>query len=330
MRKIFVIMATVIFSFCFFPGQGRAETKTIMIKAFTNWPVTNNNVDGFKHFIQLVNERAKGELEIKLMGGPELISVKESVGALSRGMMDMRHSNNVHFAMSQAADLISSTEVAVKLWLDPEFVRLINAYYMGKANIVVLGNAGNTAQFYLATSKKNVPKLEDVKGLRIRTHGGLSNVVTSALGAAPATIPTAEVYTALERGVVDGAMRALPSMVDFNEAEVLHNVVTPNLFQANAMIELNQDSWKKLPANLQKLLKDTAAENFLWSESYYRDLEKKSRDELAKRGVKFNTLGKGELARWRKMLDQPARDWFLKETGPEGKALLSIVDKYNK
>ncbi len=330
MRKLFVTMALVFFSFCLFPVQGEAQTKAIVLKAFTNWPMTNNNVDGFKRFIQLVNERSQGELEIKLMGGPELISVKESVGALGRGMMDMRHSNNVHFAMSQAADIISSTDAAVKLWLDPEFVRLINNYYMAKANIVVIGNAGNTAQFYLATNKKIVTKLEDVKGLRIRTHGGLSNVVTSALGAAPATIPTAEVYTALERGVVDGAMRPLPSLIDYNESEVLHNIVTPNMFQANAMIELNQDSWKKLPAHLQKLLKDTAAENLLWAESYYRDLEKKSWEDLAKRGVKFNTLGKNELTRWRKMLDQPERDWFLKETGPEGKALLNIVDKYAK
>jgi len=330
MKKSSVIAVIMIISFCLFLGQGRAETKPVVMKAFTNWPVTNNNVDGFKRFIQLVNERAKGELEIKLMGGPELISVKESMGALGRGMMDMRHSNNVHFAMSQAADMISSTEVAVKLWLDPEFVRLINAYYIAKANIVVLGNAGNTAQFYLATNKKPVTKLEDVKGLRLRTHGGLSNVVTSALGAAPTTIPTAEVYTALERGVVDGAMRPLPSLVDYNESEVLHHIVTPNMFQGNSMIELNQDSWKKLSPNLQKLLKDTATENLHWAGSYYRDLEKKSREELVKRGVKFNTLSKGELTRWRKVLDQPDRDWFLKETGPEGKALLSIVDKYDK
>ena len=112
MKKFYGIMAVVIFLFCLLTGQGVAQTKTIVLKAFTNWPVTNNNVDGFKRFIQLVNERAKGELEIKLIGGPELISVKESVGALGRGMMDMRHSNNVHFAMSQAADIISSTEVA--------------------------------------------------------------------------------------------------------------------------------------------------------------------------------------------------------------------------
>jgi len=119
-------------------------------------------------------------------------------------------------------------------------------------------------------------------------------------------------------------------MVDYNESEVLHNIVSPNVFQANAMIELNQDSWKKLPAHLQKLLKDAAVENLLWAEAYYRELEKKSREELAKRGVKFNTLSKAELARWRKMLYQPERDWFLKETGPEGKALLNIVDKYDK
>ncbi len=330
MKRIIIGLAIVIFSVGFLLGQGRAETKTVTLKAFVNWPVTNNNVDTFKHFIQLVNERSKGALEVKLMGGPELISVKESLGALGRGMMDMEHSNNIHFAISQVADFASSPEAAVKMWQDPELVRLINAHYAGKANIVVLGNAGNTARFYLATSKKPVTKLEEAKGLRIRTHGGLSNVATTALGAAPATIPTAEVYTALERGVVDGAMRALPSMVDFNESEVLKNVVTPNMFMGNAMICMNQDSWKKLPANLQKVLSEAVAENLRWAADYYENLEKKSREELTKKGVKFNVLSAGELARWRKALAQPQRDWYLKQAGPEAKALLAIMDKYDK
>ncbi|MDP2735470.1 MAG: TRAP transporter substrate-binding protein DctP, partial [bacterium] len=177
---------------------------------------------------------------------------------------------------------------------------------------------------------KAVTKLEDAKGLRLRTHGGLSNVVTAALGAAPATIPTAEVYTALERGVVDGAMRALPSLVDFNESEVLKNIVTPNLFMGNAMILVNQDRWKKVPANLQKVLSDAVAENLRWADDYYENLEKKSREILIKKGVKFNALSKSELARWRKALDRPQRDWYSKQAGPEGKALLSILDKYEK
>ncbi len=330
MKKFFINLSAVLFAACLAFEVGAAETKTIQIRAFTNWPVTNNNVDTLKHLIKLVNEQAKGELEIKLMGGPELISVKESPGALGRGMMDMWHSNNIHFAVSQVADFASSPEVAVKMWQDPDLVRLVSAHYTAKANIVVLGNAGNTAQFYVATSKKPVTKLEDLKGLRIRTHGGLSNVVTAALGAAPATIPTAEVYTALERGVVDGAMRALPSVVDFAESEVLKNVVTPDMFLGNALICLNQDVWKKLPAHLQKLLKDAASENLKWAASYYSDLEKKSHEELSKKGVKFNTLNSGELARWRKILDQPQRDWYLKEAGSEGKVVLDIARKYEK
>ena len=132
----------------------------------------------------------------------------------------------------------------------------------------------------------------------------------------------------MERGVVDGAMRALPSMVDFTESEVLRNVVTPNMFLGNAMLCLNQDAWKKLPAHLQKLLRDAASENLKWAHSYYEELEKKSRDELAKKGVMFNALSSSELARWRKMLDKPQRDWYLKEAGAEGKAILAIADKY--
>ena len=330
MRKIILSMVLVVFSVCFFLGHSTAQSQTIVLKAFTNWPLTNNNLDGFKYFIQLVNQRAKGELEIKLMGGPELISVKESLGALGRGMMDMEHENNVHFAISQAADFTSSQAGAVKIWQDPDFLRIVDAYHREKANIVVLGNAGNPNQFYFSTTKKAVTKLEDAKGLRIRTHGGLSNVVVTALGASPTTIPTAEVYTALERGVVEGAMRTLPSLVEYGEVEVVRNIVTPNLFRANAMICMNQDSWKKLPGHLQKLLADAVSETAKWGDTHCAELEKTAQNEMIKKGIKFNALSKDELARWRKVLDQPQRDWYLKEAGPEGKAVLDIVDKHEK
>jgi TRAP-type C4-dicarboxylate transport system substrate-binding protein len=330
MRKIITGMVLAMFSVCFLFVQSMAQTQPVVLKAFTNFPLTSEQVDGFKHFIQLVNERAKGELEIKLMGGPELISVKESLGALGRGMMDMEHENNVHFAISQAADFSSSPAVAVKIWQDPDYLRMIDTYHREKANITVLGSAGNPNQFYFVTAKKPVTTLENAKGLRIRTHGGLSNVVVTALGAAPTTIPTGEVYTALERGVVDGAMRTLLALKEYGESEVVHNVVTPEVFRANAFICMNQDSWKKLPAHLQKLLKDATFDALKWGESHYAEQEKNARNELMKKGVKFNALSSDELARWRKVLSQPQRDWYLKEAGPEAKAVLGIVDKYEK
>jgi TRAP-type C4-dicarboxylate transport system substrate-binding protein len=96
------------------------------------------------------------------------------------------------------------------------------------------------------------------------------------------------------------------------------------------MICLNQVVWKKLPAHLQTLLRDAAAENLKWAQSYYTSLEKKSQEELTKKGVKFNALSSSELARWRKILDQPERDWYLKQAGAEGKAVLDVVRKYEK
>ncbi len=330
MRKMIVSMVLVGFFVCFFLGSSVAQAQTIVLKSFTNWPISNYNVDSFKHFMQLVNEKAKGELEIKLMGGPELISVKESLGALGRGMMDMEHDNNIHFAISQAADFSSSPAVAVKIWQDPDFLRMIDMYYRERANIVVLGAAGNPHQFYLCTTKKPVTRLEDVKGLRIRTHGGLANVVVAALGAAPTRIPSPEVYTALERGVVDGAMRPHQSLLDYGELEVLRYIVTPELFRANAMICMNQDSWKRLPEHLQKLLRDAASDTLKWGDRYYTELEKTARNGLINKGVKFHALSSDELARWRKVLDQPQRDWYLREAGPEGEAVLDIVDRYEK
>jgi TRAP-type C4-dicarboxylate transport system substrate-binding protein len=302
----------------------------IVLKVSTCWPVTNPNVDTLRHFIELVNERAKGELEIKLAGGPELISAKEHVGAVGKGVMDMGHDNNITFPIALAADFASSRAVANRTWQDRDFLSAIDKVYREKANAVVLSAAGNIFVFNLGTAKKPVTKLEDVKGLRLRTHGGLSNVITAALGAAPTTIATAEVYTALERGTVDGLMRPLISLLDMKEYEVTHYVVLPYLFMANAMFIINQDVWKKLPEHLKKVLSDAATDNLKWAEPYYDELDMKAIKELEGKGVKFNTLSPEEFARWRKVIEGPVREWYLKEAGTEAAPLLDILKKYEK
>ncbi len=307
----------------------KPAVEKVTLTASTSWVLNSNNVDGFKHFIDLVNERAKGQLEVQLKGGPEVVSVKESIGAVGKGMIDINHNNNTQFPISTVAEYATSFGVGFKVWEDKDFLAIQDKFYREKANAVILGAAPNVALFYMGT-KKPVAKLDDVKGLRIRVHGGLSNVVVAGLGAAPSTIAAAEVYPALERGTVDGAMRPLQSVVDDKLYEVIPNIISQPLFSGNALFLMNQDAWNKLPPNLQKVLTDAAIETHRWGETYYGDLESKAVKTLTDKGVKFNTLSPEEYARWRKATDEPVKEHFLKEAGPDAIKLLDIVAKYLK
>ncbi len=63
----------------------------ILIKAVTSWPINHSGNDNYKEFIKRVNERSKGEIEIKLLGGPEVVPVFDQLKAISTGVVDMCH-----------------------------------------------------------------------------------------------------------------------------------------------------------------------------------------------------------------------------------------------
>ncbi len=314
------------------PPTPTPAPKKIVLTAVTNFPLTNYNVDGFVHWAELVNKRAKGELEVVIKGGPEVVTAKESLPALEGGMIDVLHFKQIGGpAISLATDCAPvDFDTCFDIWRDKEFLSLMDKFYREKHNTVVLGDAGNTNLFHIGTTKKPVSKLEDLKGLRIRSHGGAAAVAVKKLGATAVKVPTAEVYIALQRGVVDGALRPLKSMFDLKEYEIIRHVVRPHVFQCTSMILINQDAWNKLPTHSQNLLTDAVIEMGKWAHAYYARFEKETVGTLQDKGVKFHSLSTEELSRWRGMLGKPLEDWYIKLAGPAGGAVLDIVKKYQK
>ena len=125
---------------------------------------------------------------------------------------------------------------AFELWTEI-FEKRVNAKYLGKFH--------NNLRFYIFTNKK-VEKIADFKGQNIRTMP-LYIPFIKALGANPVTIPPSEMYTSLERGVVDGMMYPKYGLTSWGLQEVLKYTTEPGVFQIEPATMINLDRWKKIP-----------------------------------------------------------------------------------
>ena len=86
---------------------------------------------------------------------------------------------------------------------------------------------------------------------------GLYNYFIAALGASPVTIPHPEVYTALERGVVDGYMFPFSDAADLSLFEVCKYFVDHTFYESGNLVAImNLKKWNALPKHLQKLMID--------------------------------------------------------------------------
>jgi TRAP-type C4-dicarboxylate transport system substrate-binding protein len=143
---------------------------------------------------------------------------------------------------------------------------------------------------------KPARSMADLKGLQLRVAGGLDAKTMEALGATPIMMPLPEVYQALEKGVVDGAISGFSTGMAFKFHEAAKYVIDTPASIAVHMHMMNKKLWDSLPKNTQQILNQIFRENEIhWSETI-DILESKSRVAAANKfGVKIFNPPPAEL-----------------------------------
>ncbi len=257
---VWLLAGIVIFNFVSIGTQAQTKDQPIIIKGVTAFPKSSINNDPVPLFIEEVNKRAQGRLKIEWLGGPEVFASFDQIHALKAGTIDMILYYPFGYmkslmpeaeakGLSELAEWEERKSGAFELWTEI-FEKRVNAKYLGRFH--------NNLFFQVHTNKK-IEKLTDFKGLNIRTMP-LFNPFIKALGANPVTTPPGEIYTSLERGVVDGFMWARFSITSMGLQEVSKYTIDPGLFQIEPATMINLDRWKKLPKDLQDILMETMKE----------------------------------------------------------------------
>jgi TRAP-type C4-dicarboxylate transport system substrate-binding protein len=135
------------------------------------------------------------------------------------------------------------TTGAFEVWSEI-FKKRVNAQYLGRFHSLL------PFSFF---SNKMIKGLDDIKGMKVRVMP-LYIPFIKALGAIPVTIPPTEIYTSMERGVVDGFMYVDVGPVSWGLHEVTKYVLGSHVFQMEPATMINYDKWKKIPPDLQELL----------------------------------------------------------------------------
>lgn len=189
----------------------------------------------------------------------------------------------------------------------------------------------------LHTSKKGVSKLEDLKGLKIRSHG-LSAKVVAALGGVPVAMPMPETYDALSRGVAEGVMCPIEALKGWKLGEVV-KYTTQNFGSAYStafFVVMNKAKWAALPPDVQKIIEQVNEE---WIEKHgkaWDEIDKEGHDFVKARGNQIIPLSQEEDWKWTKLV-KPIYDDYVKDMKTKGlpgeealKFSLETLYKYQK
>lgn len=175
-------------------------------------------------------------------------------------------------------------------------------------------------------NKHPVKVPSDLKGLKLRSEGKLSAQFLKSEGATPVAMDSSEVYTAMQRGTLDGGVSGLSSIVSRKWYEVGKYVTAIHYAPLVYPVQVNRQWWMSLkPAQRATIKKAvTSTENDAVAE-----IEKEFQNDIAlmkKNGNKVYRPTDAQLKTWQQATQAQARNNYLKDAGDKGKKILHDID----
>jgi TRAP-type C4-dicarboxylate transport system substrate-binding protein len=298
-----------------------ASAQQVTLRLHTHVPPVAGSFKNLSWWAQKVEKDSGGKLKIQMFGSNSLGGKAEDIyDQVKNGVVDIGWTLPGYkaglFPATSAFELpFIGAEASIASQALDEFVRKWGKAEWSTVHPIVFHSAG-VSVFHMKT--RPVEKLEDFKGLKIRTPSRISSAAISALGSTPVPIPGLKITEALMRDVVDGAVTPWSIALAIRTIDVAKSHTENTLHGPTLVMVMNKDSYAKLPADLKKVI-DANSGGWLAKEfgSRWTNDDKRGRAKAASLKHQIFTLSEAEEARWRKA-SQPVYDEWIKEMNAKG------------
>jgi TRAP-type transport system periplasmic protein len=261
---------------------GAAHAQETTLRLVSAFPETATYVKHMMPWIQKFNAEGKGVAQINFIGGPKAIPTFEVGTSVKNGVVDMAMNTGAFYTnLMPEADFLKLTQIPVAEQRKNGAFDYINKVWSQKANLVYLARMVDETPFHLYLTKK-IDK-PDLNGLKLRITPVYREFFAS-MGASLIQTPPGEVYTALERGVVDGYGWPIHGIFDLNWHEKTKFRADPGFYNAEVSIIVNQDAWKKLSDKQRDFIQKQALA-LEGMNSYWRKLNQEETKKQAEAGI---------------------------------------------
>jgi TRAP-type C4-dicarboxylate transport system substrate-binding protein len=235
------------------------------LSAVHAFPGTLIYTKSFIEFVEKVNAAGEGVVRIDVRGGPEAIGMFQQPDAVRDGIVDMVYTPGSFYGgtVPEKDAMVTSNITAIEARANGA-TDLMNAIHQEKMGVYYLGWFDSGVSYNLWT--KNEPKLDtdgnlDVTGIRLRGNAVYNAFFTEYLGAQVIDLPTTDVYSALERNVVDATGWTQIGLIDLKWNEFLNYRIEPAFFSTDLGVIVNLEKWNEISAESREILQRVAIEH---------------------------------------------------------------------
>lgn len=299
-----VIFAFILALFSLFSSpQGVAQVVKWRVQSFYPGGALYDTLVS-KYFADTVKKLSGGRLEVMTYGSGSLVPFAETLDAVGKGVIEGAIWWPAYDTGRDMTGTIFGADIPFGFNGEEWFawftqyggLELMEELY-GKWNIKPIGPlVGGPTQIFLQL-KKPARSLKDLKGRVIRIVG-IEAEVMKEFGVKPISLPAGEIYTAMERGTIDGLEYASPiDNFKFGFHEVAKHILLPGWHSttATAFLMVNKDVWAKLPDDLKFVVESAAYKTFLAQRAYEIPESAKAMRKLKEAGCTITRLSDADL-----------------------------------
>lgn len=281
------LLGSVLVAAAAFVGTAQAASLTLL----SSWDANYNAVPVFAEgFAAQLRERSDGELDVQLRG-PETVSPFEQLQPVSAGVFDLLFTHGAYHlgetGMAFGMDAVADDPQARR---DSGIFELIDEHYRQR-NLKLIG-VFSAASGYHILLRDPIGEEGDLTGRRIRASATYHDMVEE-LGGAVTTLPADEIYSALDRGVVDGAAWPVFGAMDYSWYEVADYMTRPTFGVTNLTMLMNLDAWNALNEEQQALIDEVARELEVTGRAHFEELWAEEDAAMQAAGLEITEFGPG-------------------------------------
>jgi TRAP-type C4-dicarboxylate transport system substrate-binding protein len=268
MKRLLLVTLAVIVIFSLVVAGCTAQTtpstqpakpaEVIKLKAISFQDITSGTTQHFNVYLDELRKRGKDKIAIEYVGGPEVIGRADQPTAAKNGVVDLVYMAFTFYGGTvPVGQILSLTEISGKeernrgVW---DYVRELHA----KAGLYWLGRGhSSSGEDQLWSSTKKITSMKDLAGQKAGSGSVVSKPFVQAVGANYVQVQVGDVYTALERGVLDSYIAPPGGTVSSAAHKICKNFIDHPFYRGNISIFIGMERWNKLPKDIQTLLQGT-------------------------------------------------------------------------
>ncbi|MEM6355606.1 MAG: TRAP transporter substrate-binding protein DctP [Pseudomonadota bacterium] len=236
-----------------------------VLSAVHAFPTTLIYTKSFLEFVDKVNERGEGVVRIDVRGGPEAIGMFQQPDAVRNGVVDMVYTPGSFYAGAlPEKDAMVASNLTGPETRENGGIALLDEIHQEKMGVKYLGWFDSNVCYNLWTV--NEPEFDAdgnlaVDGIKLRGNAVYNAFFTEYLGAQVIDLPTTDVYSGLERGVVDATGWTQIGLADLKWDEFVRYRIEPCFFSTDLGVIVNLGKWNSLSDEAKSIVQEVAIEH---------------------------------------------------------------------